>query len=101
MLLKNGKVHLFSEISCQIKVSVFIFNGSSPSENSYRLLRILIIFAILGGIFGRVTNLIYTTIGIDTERYGWLGMVGVFNFAGDTLGKVEKTCQKLCFNRYW
>jgi hypothetical protein len=42
------------------------------------LLRIIFIFAFLGMILGAIPHAIYSTIGIDTEKYGWSYMLGVF-----------------------
>jgi hypothetical protein len=42
------------------------------------LLRIIFIFAFLGMLLGVIPHAIYSTIGMDTEKYGWSYMLGVF-----------------------
>ncbi len=42
------------------------------------LLRIIFIFAILATLIGGMPHAIYSNMGIDTEKYGWTAMLGVF-----------------------
>ncbi|QOY36620.1 hypothetical protein AWH56_002790 [Anaerobacillus isosaccharinicus] len=42
------------------------------------LLRIIFIFAILATLLGGIPHAIYSNIGIDTDKYGWTAMLGVF-----------------------
>ena len=42
------------------------------------IIRIICIFALLGMLFGAIPQAIYSTIGIDTEKYGWSSMLGIF-----------------------
>lgn len=42
------------------------------------LIRIIFIFAILATVLGGIPHAIYSTIGIDTDKYGWTAMIGVF-----------------------
>ncbi|MCT2535409.1 hypothetical protein NC661_17990 [Aquibacillus koreensis] len=44
------------------------------------LLRIIFIIAILGTVLDGIPHAIYTSIGIDTDKYGWISMFGVFIF---------------------
>ncbi|MFA9558231.1 hypothetical protein ACERII_13060 [Evansella sp. AB-rgal1] len=44
------------------------------------LVRIIVIFAFLGTLLGFIPHGIYSTIGIDTDKYGWLYMLGIFIF---------------------
>ena len=41
------------------------------------LIRIIVIFVILGGIFGFLLENIYSAIGTDTQKYGWLGSIAI------------------------
>ena len=41
------------------------------------LIRIIFIFAIVGGILGYFVESIYLGIGTDTERYGWMGFSAI------------------------
>ncbi|WP_416150083.1 hypothetical protein ACM26V_03545 [Salipaludibacillus sp. HK11] len=43
------------------------------------LLRIILIFTFLGMLLGVIPHAIYSTIGIDSEKYGWLYMLGVLS----------------------
>ncbi|OEF97229.1 hypothetical protein [Desulfuribacillus alkaliarsenatis] len=42
------------------------------------LLRIIIIIAVLSTILGYIPHFIYSELGINTDRYGWASMIGVF-----------------------
>ncbi|OEF95977.1 hypothetical protein [Desulfuribacillus alkaliarsenatis] len=42
------------------------------------LLRIILIFAILATILGYIPDYIYSKLGIDTNKYGWTSIIGVF-----------------------
>ncbi|OIJ09070.1 hypothetical protein BKP35_17305 [Anaerobacillus arseniciselenatis] len=42
------------------------------------LLRIIFIFAILATLLGGIPHAIYSNIGINTDKYGWIAMLGVF-----------------------
>ncbi|RXJ04398.1 hypothetical protein DS745_03160 [Anaerobacillus alkaliphilus] len=42
------------------------------------LLRIIFIFAILVTVLGGIPYGIYSSIGINTDKYGWTAILGVF-----------------------
>lgn len=42
------------------------------------LIRIIIVFAFVGGILGYIVGQVYLDIGIDTEKYGWMGFFAIF-----------------------
>lgn len=42
------------------------------------LLRIIFIFSILATLLGGIPHAVYSNIGIDTDKYGWTAMIGVF-----------------------
>ncbi|WP_285765764.1 hypothetical protein [Peribacillus sp. SI8-4] len=42
------------------------------------LMRIILIFGIAGSIFSVIVHGIYSSIGVDTGQYGWLGRVATF-----------------------
>ncbi len=59
-------------------LSKYIFNGVRLVRVILELFRIIIIFAILATVLGGIPHAFYTTIGIDTDNYGWTAMLGVF-----------------------
>lgn len=44
------------------------------------LVRIILIFLFLGGILGNVVGTLYSNLGIDTEQYGWIAILGIYVF---------------------
>src|SRR4051794_20553379 len=42
------------------------------------LIRIIFIFAVVGGILGYFFEYVYLEIGADTEKYGWMGFIAIF-----------------------
>ncbi|KAB2335355.1 hypothetical protein [Bacillus mesophilum] len=44
----------------------------------FELIRIIFIFAIVGGLLGNFFGRVYLEIGIDTEKYGWMGFLAIF-----------------------
>lgn len=42
------------------------------------LIRIIFLFAIVGTILGGLLSNIYLEIGINTEKFGWMGFTSVF-----------------------
>lgn len=59
-------------------LSKYIFNGVRLVRVILELLRIIFIFAIFATVLGAIPHAIYSTIGIDTDNYGWTAMLGVF-----------------------
>ena len=43
----------------------------------FELIRIIFIFAFVGGILGYFFENVYLEIGIDTEEYGWMGFIAI------------------------
>ena len=41
------------------------------------LIRIIFIYVIVGGILGYFLTNVYIEIGIDIEKYGWMGFVSI------------------------
>lgn len=41
------------------------------------LLRIIFIFAVVGSVVGYFLGNLYLEIGIDTEKYGWMGFIAI------------------------
>jgi len=44
----------------------------------FELIRIIFIFAFVGGLLGYIFEQVYLEIGIDTEKYGWMGFLAIF-----------------------
>ncbi|GGA48936.1 hypothetical protein [Psychrobacillus lasiicapitis] len=42
------------------------------------LIRIILLFAIVGGILGNFIGYAYLEMGINTEKHGWMGFTSVF-----------------------
>ena len=42
------------------------------------LLRIIFIFAIVGSVLGYFLGNVYLEIGVDTQKYGWIGFIAIF-----------------------
>ncbi|MFZ3577482.1 hypothetical protein [Virgibacillus sp. DJP39] len=42
------------------------------------LLRIILIFALLGGLLGVCLEYLYGSFGFDAEPYGWTGFITIF-----------------------
>lgn len=42
------------------------------------LIRIIVIFAIVGGSLGYLLKNAYLEIGIDTGKYSWMGFISIF-----------------------
>lgn len=42
------------------------------------LIRIIVICAIVGGTLGYFLKNVYLEIGIDIEKYGWMGFISIF-----------------------
>lgn len=69
------------------------------------LIRIIVIFVIIGGIFGSLLDNVYSAIGTDTKKYGWLGFIAILilffvlyrnklQFSGWYKGKGRETLPK-------
>ena len=41
------------------------------------LIRIIFIFAFVGSILGYFFENVYLEIGVDTEKYGWMGFIAI------------------------
>jgi hypothetical protein len=43
------------------------------------LIRIIILFIIVGGIIGSLLENLYSAIGTDTKKYGWMVFIAIFS----------------------
>jgi hypothetical protein len=43
------------------------------------LIRIIILFIIFGGIIGSLLENLYSAIGTDTNKYGWMVFIAIFS----------------------
>ncbi|WP_043932782.1 hypothetical protein [Bacillus sp. EB01] len=41
------------------------------------LLRIIVLFVIIGGILGSILDNVYSAIGTDIKKYGWIGFIAI------------------------
>ena len=69
------------------------------------LIRIIVICAIVGGTLGYFLKNVYLEIGIDIEKYGWMGFIFIFilifvftetscNLADGIKGRIEINYRK-------
>lgn len=69
------------------------------------LIRIIVIFVIVGGIFGSLLENVYLSMGTDTNNYGWIGSIAILilffvvyrnklQFIGHYQGKGRETLPK-------